>query len=95
MSEEHIITGSRDNLLASLEQHIEIEKVKDSGMAMWGMKIMESKFMPKDKAVLVDKNGDVVKVFNLAINTKEGGTVKLKKNQVTNFLKALGFQVED
>ena len=25
----------------------------------------------------------------------KGGTVKLKKNQVTNFLKALGFQVED
>jgi len=75
MQEEHIKIGSKDFFMKWLEAN-DVEKKEPATVlgSLYGMKVIENQYIPKDRAVMVDRNGQVLQVINLK-------TWKTKKEQ--------------
>jgi hypothetical protein len=69
MREKHIQVGDYGKFTESMTQiGVEKRKVPQQnaiGSEIYGLKIIENKYIPKDRALLVDENGKVIQIYDL------------------------------
>lgn len=67
MKEDHIQIGSKEIFRKNLERIGVENRESESPMeSIYGLKVIVNKLIPEDKAILVDKNGKVLQIFNLS-----------------------------
>jgi len=66
MKEQHLEIGDKDTFEKALSK-LGVEKKLEAPIytSFYGLKVIESKLVPKDKAWLIGKQGQLLQVFNL------------------------------
>lgn len=67
MKEKHIKCGDWDYFCESMQKSgIERSAPQQNPVSeIYGLKIIEDKYIPKDRAILVDADGSVLQIFDL------------------------------
>jgi len=65
MKEQHIQIGSYEVFCKWLDVNNVIKNSAPKNSQYFGLNVIENKYIPKDRALMVDADGKVVQIFNL------------------------------
>lgn len=61
-----LLVGDVDYFKKSIEKSVELYEKQDNPYAsIFGISVFTNKYIPKDRALLVDKDGKVLQIFDL------------------------------